>query len=194
MDRYSPDLPFLLDIILWGCKHEQKSSEIRVWQMFQKHNFTSDPLFALSTTFHSYSHLKWSPCWTIHSSLRFILYFLSFFSSVHVFSASIIVFPLRVINRSSVLSLSYFLPLSLHPRVTALYAAAAIARTHIFFPSDPVSMYSLGVHLHTTHYVTSLLLTPLSFPLSFWLPPTMSPEKNIQPRFLMTSCWVTQLL
>lgn len=124
-------------------------------------------------------------------SLCFILWFLSvFFSSLHVFCASIIAFPLRVIIRSSVLFLSLFLfsPSVSPPPRNSTFTLLLRARTHF------LRMYSLSVHLHTTHYVTSFPPNPLSFPLSFSLPPTMSPEKNIQPRFLITSCWVTQLL
>ncbi len=47
------------------------------------------------------------------------------------------------------------------PRNSTLRCCCNRAHTHIFFPSDPVSMCSLGVHLHATHYVTSFLL-PLS--------------------------------
>ncbi len=59
------------------------------------------------------------------------------------------------------------------PRNSTLRRCCNREHTHTFFPSDPVSMYSLGVHLHTTHYVTS---SPP--PLSFFTPTHYKPRKE----------------
>lgn len=94
-------------------------------------------------------------------SLCFIFRFSLSFSLLSICSVAQSLCSLSGLLLEDLFSLLFSPSVSPPPHNSTLRCCCNRAHTHIFFPSDPVSMYSLGVHLHTTHYVTSFLL-PIS--------------------------------
>lgn len=151
--------------------------------MFHKHNSTSNPLSLIFPHQRYFILFKFKVTLELHQSVFSFDCFYQSFSLLSVCSvpqslcslSGLLLEALFSLSLSLIFYLCFSTSVSPPPCNSAF---TPLLRAHAqFLPLRSVSMYSLSVHLHTTHYVTSFS-SPSLFPYFVFTPTHYEPRKE----------------